>query len=155
MLQITKWKKQKKTCSTGKMNRGILNVKIEKAFEKLNDENINDKFVGVFPANHITLWVIFLQTIYHINRFISYKTITLEKKGKYPFIPFIIANTNSSEKDGTHWWNIMDICPRIREVTYFFFFFWFVQCSLFKILYNTGQSRSDWQNTPGDWTRTN
>ena len=70
------------------MNRGILNVKIEKAFERLNDENINDKFVGVFPANHITLWVIFLQTIYHINRFINYKTTTLEKKRKISFYSF-------------------------------------------------------------------
>ena len=105
MLQITKWKKQKKTCSTGKMNRGILNVKIEKAFEKLNNDNINDKFVGVFPANHITLWVIFLQTIYHINRFINYKTITLEKKGKYPFYLLssqtLIAQKKTAPTGGT------------------------------------------------------
>ena len=31
-----------------------------------------------------------------------------EKKGKYPFI---IANTNSSDKGGTQWWNILDIEP--------------------------------------------
>ena len=32
-----------------------------------------------------------------------------EKKAKYSFI---IANTNSSDKSGSHWWSIMDIEPR-------------------------------------------
>ena len=32
-----------------------------------------------------------------------------DKKGKYPFV---IANTDSSEKGGTHWWSILDIEPR-------------------------------------------
>ena len=44
-----------------------------------------------------------------MNRFIDYKTIS-EKKEKYPFI---IANTDSSNKDDTHWWSIMDIEPQI------------------------------------------
>ena len=50
----------------------------------------------VFPANQM-------------NRFIDYKTMMSEKKGKYPFI---IANTDSSDKGGTHWWSILDIEPR-------------------------------------------
>ena len=50
----------------------------------------------VFPANQM-------------NRFIDYKTMISEKKGKYPFI---IANTDSSDKGGTHWWSILDIEPR-------------------------------------------
>ena len=29
-----------------------------------------------------------------------------EKKGKHPFI---IANIDSSDKNGTHWWSILDI----------------------------------------------
>ena len=33
----------------------------------------------------------------------------LEKKGKYPFI---IANSDCSDKDGTHWWSIMVIDPK-------------------------------------------
>ena len=49
------------------MSRGILSVQTEKTFEKLNDEDINDNFVGVFPANRM-------------NRFIKYKTVMLEKK---------------------------------------------------------------------------
>ena len=32
-----------------------------------------------------------------------------DKKGKYPFV---IANTDSSEKGGTHWWSILDIEPK-------------------------------------------
>ena len=50
----------------------------------------------VFPANQM-------------NRFIDYKTMMSEKKGKYPFI---IANTDSSDKGGTHWWSILDIEPQ-------------------------------------------
>ena len=49
------------------MSRGISSVQIEKTFEKLNDEDINDNFVGVFPANRM-------------NRFIIYKTVMLKKK---------------------------------------------------------------------------
>ena len=37
------------------------------------------------------------------------------KKGKYPFI---IANTDSSGKSGTHWWSILHIEPK----THIFFF---------------------------------
>ena len=32
-----------------------------------------------------------------------------EKKGKYPFL---IANTDSSSKEGTHWWSVLDIEPK-------------------------------------------
>ena len=33
----------------------------------------------------------------------------IEDSGKFPFI---IANTDSSKKSGTHWWSILDIEPR-------------------------------------------
>lgn len=69
------------------MSRGISNILIEKAFRDLNDEDIDDNFVGVFPGNHI-------------NRFINCKTMMLEKKGKYTFI---VPNIDSSDKDGTQW----------------------------------------------------
>ena len=78
------------------MSKGISNIQIEKAFRDLDDEDINDSFVGVFSVNHM-------------NRFIDYKTMILEKKGKYLFI---ITNTDSSEKEGTYWWSIMDIDPK-------------------------------------------
>ena len=70
-----------------KTSKGILNQQTEKAFKELNDQDIDENFVGVFPVNHM-------------NRFIDYKTMISEKKEKYSFI---IANTNSSNKDGTHW----------------------------------------------------
>ena len=39
----------------------------------------------------------------------------ISDKGKHPFI---IANTNASDKPGVHWWSIIDIVPR----NYIFFF---------------------------------
>ena len=68
------------------MAKGISNFQIEKAPKDIDDPDINDKFVGVFPTNQM-------------NRFIDYKITVLEKKSKYPFI---IANTDSSDKNGTH-----------------------------------------------------
>ena len=78
------------------MTKGISNLQIEKAFKELNDQDIDENFVGVFPANRM-------------NRFIDYKTMISEKEGKHPFI---IVNTDSDDKDGTQWWNIMDIEPK-------------------------------------------
>ena len=42
----------------------------------------------------------------------------INDSGKYPFI---IANTDDSEKDGTYWWSILDIEPR-TDIFFFFFF---------------------------------
>ena len=78
------------------MAEGISNCQIEKALKNIDDPDINGNFVGVFPANQM-------------NRFIDYKTMISEKKGKYAFI---IANTDSSDKDGTHWWRTLDIEPQ-------------------------------------------
>ena len=57
---------------------------------------MDDNFVGVFPSNHI-------------NKFINHVAMISEKQGKYSFI---IANTDSSEKGGIHWWSILDIEPK-------------------------------------------
>ena len=78
------------------MSKGISNLQIRKAFKEINDQDIDENSVGVFPANHM-------------NRFIDYKTMISEKKEKYPFV---IANIDSSDKDGSHWWSIMDIEPK-------------------------------------------
>ena len=85
------------------MSKGISNIEIEKAFKELNDQDIDGNFVGVFSANHM-------------NRFIAYKTMISEKKGKYSFI---IANTDSSDQGSTHWCSIMNIDPK-TELFYFF-----------------------------------
>ena len=78
------------------MSEGISNFQIEEAFKNLNDPDINDNFVGAFPANQMT-------------KFIDYKPMMSERKGKYPFL---IANTDGSDKKGTHWWSILDIEPK-------------------------------------------
>ena len=44
-----------------------------------------------------------------MNKFIDHAAMISEKKGKYPFI---IANTDSSSKGGTHWWSILDTEPK-------------------------------------------
>ena len=35
------------------MSKGIPNIQIENALRNLDDKDINDNFVGVFPANHM------------------------------------------------------------------------------------------------------
>ena len=84
------------------MSEGISNFQIEEALRNFNNLDINENFVGAFPANHM-------------NKFVDYKSIISEKKVKYPFL---IANTDSSDKKGMHWWSILDIEPK----TYLFFF---------------------------------
>ena len=85
------------------MSKGIPNFQIETTLKNINDEDLNDNFVGVFQANEM-------------NRFIDHKSVIFEKKGKYHFI---IATTDSSDKGGTHLWRILDIEPR----TDLFFFY--------------------------------
>ena len=54
-----------------------------------------ENFIGVFLSNYM-------------NRFIDHAAM-ISDKGKYPFI---IANTDSSDKPGVHWWSILDIEPK-------------------------------------------
>ena len=75
------------------MTKGIRNFQIENAFKNINDEDINDIFVGIFPGNYM-------------NKFIDCAAMISKKKGKFPFI---IRNTDSSEKGGTHWLNILNV----------------------------------------------
>ena len=51
------------------MSKGISNFPIEEALRNLNDSDINDNFVGAFPANHM-------------NKFIDFKSMISEKKRK-------------------------------------------------------------------------
>ena len=51
------------------MSEGIDNFQIEEAFNNLNDPDINDSFIGVFPANQMT-------------KFIDYQSMISEKKRK-------------------------------------------------------------------------
>ena len=75
---------------------GISNFQIENAVKQISDEDLLNNFVGVFPSNYM-------------NKFINHAAMIEDKKGKYPFI---IANTDASDKTGTYWWSILDIEPR-------------------------------------------
>ena len=48
------------------MSNGISNFQIEKTFKNINDPDVNNNFIGVFPANHM-------------NKFADYKAIIAEK----------------------------------------------------------------------------
>ena len=48
------------------MSKGITNFHIETALKTINDEDLNDNFVGTFPANKM-------------NRFIDYKSMISKK----------------------------------------------------------------------------
>ena len=82
---------------------GISNEAIEDFFEKVNDEDLKNNFIGVFPSNFI-------------NKFISYHSIIKNRsKVKYPFI---IMNTDRSDRAGTHWWSFLDLHPK-KEIFLF------------------------------------
>ena len=74
------------------MMAGISNNEIVKFFEKNTDADLKKNFVGVFPSNYVI-------------KFISFHEIMLEN-GRYPFI---IMNTDRSDKKGTHWWSFLEL----------------------------------------------
>ena len=74
---------------------GILSGQIEKAFRDLGDPDLLDNFVGVFPSDYL-------------NKFVNHAAM-INNSGKHPFI---IANTDDSQKDGIHWWSILDFEPK-------------------------------------------
>ena len=74
---------------------GISNYQIKELLKKIGDEDLLENFVRVFHSNYM-------------NKFINHAAM-LSDRGKYPFI---IANTDASDKPGVHWWSILDIEPR-------------------------------------------
>ena len=74
---------------------GISNFQIEETFKRIDDEDLLENFVDVFPLSRI-------------SRFINHAAM-ISDRGKYPFI---IANTDAEGKPGVHWWSILDIEPR-------------------------------------------
>ena len=62
-------------------------------FENETDTDLKESFVSVFPSNYII-------------KFISFQEMAKEKTKKYPFI---IMNTDRSDKSGTHWWSFLDL----------------------------------------------
>ena len=71
----------------------ISNDAVVEFFENETDSDLKENFVGVFPSNYII-------------KFISFHQMAIEKTKKYPFI---IMNTDRSDKSGTHWWSCLDL----------------------------------------------
>ena len=69
----------------------LSNFDIEEIFNMANNSNLLQHFVGVFPCDKM-------------NKFLDFKKIIKSKK-----YPFLIASTDRSDKQGTHWWSILDI----------------------------------------------
>ena len=57
ILQMTLLSKLKKKYLTGKMCKRITNFQIEAALINFNNEDLNDNFVGVFPANEMKRFI--------------------------------------------------------------------------------------------------
>ena len=66
------------------MIKSISNVQIENAIENIEDDDLNDNFVSVFPSNRM-------------SKFINHSAVISSEKGKYLFV---IASADSSEKAG-------------------------------------------------------
>ena len=78
------------------MLKGISNFQIENVIKTINDKDLSNNFVDVFPSDKMA-------------RFIDYKQLNNQKTGNYPFL---ISNSDNSTKDGEHWWSILDIAPK-------------------------------------------
>ena len=87
------------------MLKGISHFQIENVIKKIDDGNLNNDFVGVFPAD----WT---------SQFINFKQMILEKTAKYPFL---IANTDNLSKKAEHWWSILYIESKKKLVFFFIF----------------------------------
>ena len=72
---------------------GISNVTIEKIFNKNEDDDLKKNSVSVFSSNHIF-------------RFINFHSMIKEKHVRYPFM---IMNTDRSNKKGVHWWSLLEL----------------------------------------------
>ena len=76
------------------MSKGISNTEIEKLFKEINNDDLNENFLGVYPPDKI-------------NKFIMFEKMIPGKK-----YPFLVLNTNRSGLGGMHWWKIMNISPK-------------------------------------------
>ena len=70
---------------------GISNFDIEEIFNKASNSDLLRNFVSVFPSDKM-------------NKFFDFKKMINGKR-----YPFLIANTDRSDKEATDWWSILDI----------------------------------------------
>ena len=76
------------------MSKGISNIESKKLFKEINNDDLNESFLGVYPSNKIT-------------KFIMFQKIMPGKK-----YPSLISNTDRSDQDGMHWWSLINISPK-------------------------------------------
>ena len=81
---------------------GISNVTIEKFINEREDDDFKNNFIGVFSSNQIF-------------RFINFHKLINEKNVQHPFM---IMNTDSDNKKGTHWWRFLEFHTR-RDIFLF------------------------------------
>ena len=74
---------------------GISNQNLLNFIEEKTNDDIKKNFVGVFSSNFIT-------------KFTTFHRMMNQKSTWYPFI---IMNTDRSNKKGTHWWSFLDLHP--------------------------------------------
>ena len=74
---------------------GISNFTIKKVIDKI-DGDLKQNFVGVFPSSETF-------------KFFKFKHLVREKKAPYPFM---IMNTDRSNKEGEHWWSLLEIISK-------------------------------------------
>ena len=86
---------------------GISNFTIKKLINEIDDD-LKQNFVGVFPSNDTF-------------RFFKFKHLIREKKAPYPFM---IINLYRSNKEGEHWWSLLEIST--KEQIFLFDSFGFV-----------------------------
>ena len=86
---------------------GISNFTIKKIINE-TDGDLKQNFVGVFPSNETF-------------KFSKFKHLIREKKTPYPFM---IMNTGRSNKEGEHWWSLLEISS--KEQTFLFDSFGFI-----------------------------
>ena len=74
---------------------GISNFTIKKIINEI-DGDLKQNFVGVFPSNETF-------------KFFKFKHLIREKKAPYPFM---IMNTDRLNKEGEHWWSLLEIISK-------------------------------------------
>ena len=76
------------------MSKGISNIEIKKLFKEINNDDLNENFLGVYPSDKI-------------NKFIMFEKMLPGKK-----YPLLVSNMDRSGQGGTHWWSRMNILPK-------------------------------------------
>ena len=83
------------------MTKDISNFKIEGAFKEINNDDLNENVVGVFPSDKI-------------KKFIMFERMMPGKK-----YLLIISSTDRSDRNGKHWWSVLNISSK-SELFFFF-----------------------------------